>query len=165
MQPLLRLIFILLLCTACGSDGSAESLLEALGLSENVNVEAPPGAGSEGDAVSTVAAQLESTGFNGVVLVEQQGELRTLGFGTIDGEDSPAVDHDTVFDIGSITKQFTGAAIVRLEMDGMLSVDDPVGAYLAELGGPLADVTLHQLLTHTAGLPDGIGECITMCGN
>ena len=158
MRLISIVILTLILGTACSSDGSGESILEALGLSENVNVEAPADELSGDDPVDTIAAQLESTGFNGVLLVEQQGELRTLGFGTIDGDASPSVDHDTVFDIGSITKQFTGAAIVRLEMDGALSVDDPVGRHLPEVSGPLADVTLHQLLTHTGGLPDGIGD-------
>ena len=158
MRLISIVILTLILGAACSSDGSGESILEALGLSENVNVEAPADELSGDDPVDSIAAQLESTGFNGVLLVEQQGELRTLGFGTIDGDASPSVDHDTVFDIGSITKQFTGAAIVRLEMDGALSVNDPVGRHLPEVDGPLADVTLHQLLTHTGGLPDGIGD-------
>lgn len=158
MRPIFFILPILLLFTACGSDGGGESIFEALGLSENVNIEAPTGPDSAADAIATVSAQLEASEFNGVLLVEQAGELRTLAFGSIDGDGSPAVDPDTVFDIGSITKQFTAAAIVRLEMDQMLSVDDPVGMYLDELSGPLAEVTLHQLLTHTAGLPGGIGD-------
>ena len=145
---------IVVLAAACGADGPVEGALEAVGLSENVDVEAPP----ESASVDVVLAQLATAGFNGIVMIDQAGSLRVTPMGTVDGPGSQPVDEDTVFDIGSITKQFTGAAIVRLEMDGLVSVEDRVGDHLEEAHGPLADVTLHQLLTHTAGLPDGIGD-------
>ncbi len=53
-----------------------------------------------------------------------------------------------------MTKQFTAAAILRLEQDGKLSVQDTVGKHLPCLTGPAKDVTIHQLLTHTAGIPN-----------
>jgi D-alanyl-D-alanine carboxypeptidase len=58
-----------------------------------------------------------------------------------------------VFRIGSLTKQFTAAAILRLEQAGKLSVEDPVKKHLPEFPGPGKEVTIHQLLTHTAGIP------------
>ncbi len=148
------LVAVIVVATACGADGPVEDALEAVGLSENVDVEAPP----EPATVDELLAQMEADGFNGIVMIDQPGSLRVTPMGTVDGPGSQPVDEDTVFDIGSITKQFTGAAVVRLEMDGMVSVEDRVGDYLGELDGPLADVTLHQLLTHTAGLPDSIGD-------
>ena len=148
------LVSLLLLATGCGDDGPVEGVLEAVGLSENVDVEAPPAPATADDIV----ARLQADGFNGIVLIDHAGGLRTHSLGSADGPDGPPIDENTVFDIGSITKQFTGAAILRLEMDGRLSVDDPVGAHLAGLDPALADLTLHQLLTHTAGLPDGIGD-------
>ena len=56
------------------------------------------------------------------------------------------------FDIGSITKQFTAAAIVRLAEQGRLGLDDPAAKHLP--GFPYPDVTVRQLLTHTSGVPD-----------
>lgn len=64
----------------------------------------------------------------------------------------------TVFDIGSITKQFTGAAILKLEMLGKLSVNDSIGKYLPTLSQEKGMITFHQLLTHSSGLPTDIGS-------
>ena len=49
------------------------------------------------------------------------------------------------------SKQFTGAAILRLEMQRLISTDDKVGQYLPALADHLASITLHELLTHTGG--------------
>ena len=155
MQRLIPLLLCLLvLATACGAGEKAEGVLEAIGLSENVDVEAPPEAATVDDELARLAAD----GFNGIVLLDGPTGLRIAPMGSADGPDGPPIDENTVFDIGSVTKQFTAAAIVRLEADGVLSVDDPVGMYLAELDGALGDVTLHELLTHTGGLPDGVGD-------
>ena len=124
----------------------------------NVTADSPAAAPPEPGSVEEVLVQLGDGGFNGIVVIDDDGELNIANYGTADGPRGPSIDENTVFDIGSITKQFTGAAIVRLEMDGLVSVDERVGAYLPELSGPLSDVTLHQLLTHSAGLPDGIGD-------
>ncbi|WP_372339569.1 serine hydrolase domain-containing protein [Nocardiopsis sp. CC223A] len=72
-----------------------------------------------------------------------------------DGDPLVAVGMDTARDVCSVTKQFTAAGVMRLEMDGELSVEDPVDAFLP--GAP-EGVTLHRLLTHTGGLPDALGD-------
>lgn len=113
---------------------------------------------AEDGPVEEVYADLESDGFNGVVATSRNGEISFRGFGSVDGPGSASIDGRTVFDIGSITKQFTAAGIARLEMDGELSFDDPVGLHVEELSGVLAEVTLHQLLTHTSGLPASLGD-------
>ncbi|MGW9348162.1 serine hydrolase domain-containing protein [Nocardiopsis flavescens] len=74
------------------------------------------------------------------------------------GDPLQAVDVDTARDVCSLTKQFTAAGVLRLEADGGLSVDDPVGAYLSGLPGWLEDATLHRLLTHTAGVVEAVGD-------
>ena len=61
-------------------------------------------------------------------------------------------DCDTVYDIGSITKQFTAAAVLKLEMQGKLRVTDPIGRYLDGVPADKREITVQQLLTHTAGL-------------
>ena len=63
----------------------------------------------------------------------------------------------TVFDIGSITKPFTAAAVLRLQEQGRLSVDDPITRFFDGVPADKRGVTLHHLLTHTAGLPDVFG--------
>jgi CubicO group peptidase (beta-lactamase class C family) len=64
----------------------------------------------------------------------------------------PATPH-TIYNVGSITKQFTATAVMLLQEDGKLQVDDPVGDYVPGLSwGRL--VTLRQLLNHTSGVAD-----------
>jgi CubicO group peptidase (beta-lactamase class C family) len=76
------------------------------------------------------------------------------GFGYADLEwqipDSP----DTKFRLGSITKQFTAAAILLLEQEGKLSTDDPVKKYLPDAPAAWDKVTIYNLLTHTSGIPN-----------
>jgi CubicO group peptidase (beta-lactamase class C family) len=54
--------------------------------------------------------------------------------------------------MGSLTKTFTAAAILRLEMEGKLGTNDSIRKYLGELPRQKAGATIHHLLTHTAGL-------------
>ena len=65
---------------------------------------------------------------------------------------------DTVYDIGSLTKQFTAAAVVKLEMLGRLDVHDPISDWLGPVPADKAAITVQQLLTHTSGLVDTLGD-------
>jgi CubicO group peptidase (beta-lactamase class C family) len=79
------------------------------------------------------------------------------GFGwAVRAQRIPA-DCDTVYDIGSLTKQFTAAAIVKLEMLGRLDVHDPIGRWLGPVPPDKAAITVQQLLTHTSGLVGSLG--------
>jgi D-alanyl-D-alanine carboxypeptidase len=103
-----------------------------------------------------IAAAYTALGrFSGSVLVARDGrEVFAQGYGLADRARGEAVTADTRFDIGSLSKQFTAAAILRLESEGKLSVHDPVSRYLPEYPRPAGDqITLHHLLTHTSGLP------------
>jgi CubicO group peptidase (beta-lactamase class C family) len=92
---------------------------------------------------------------SGFVMVAQQGKaVYARAFGYADREHQAPADADTSFRVGSVTKQFTAAAILALQQDGKLSVDDPIGKYLPDYPAVGKDITLHQLLTHTSGLPD-----------
>ena len=77
-------------------------------------------------------------------------------FGTIDHQRGTAAGPDSVYDIGSVTKQFTAAAALALETDGALRVTDAVADHLPDLR--VSDMTIHHLLTHTAGLVDVLGD-------
>jgi CubicO group peptidase (beta-lactamase class C family) len=59
---------------------------------------------------------------------------------------------DTLFPVASVTKQFTAAAILKLELDGKLLTSDPTRKYLGVFPGELGITTIHHLLTHTSGL-------------
>jgi CubicO group peptidase (beta-lactamase class C family) len=99
--------------------------------------------------------RLEKLGFAGVVLVARgDAPLFAEGFGLADREHGMRWTTGTVSDIGSITKQFTAAAILKLEEDGKLSVSDPITRYFQGVPADKAGITLHQLLSHSSGLSD-----------
>jgi CubicO group peptidase (beta-lactamase class C family) len=115
-----------------------------------------PGAGARLDQQ---LASLTAAGFAGTVLVARDGEiLLHKGYGMADKERKIPCDTETVFDIGSITKQFTAAAILKLETAGKLATTDRLDKYFPDAPKDKAGITLHQLLTHTSGLDHGYGE-------
>jgi CubicO group peptidase (beta-lactamase class C family) len=67
------------------------------------------------------------------------------------------VDAQTLFDIGSITKSFTATAILQLMEQQKLRPEDPLSRFFPEAPADKKDITLHQLLTHSSGLPDAVG--------
>jgi len=102
---------------------------------------------------------LESVGFSGGLLIaDPQGVMLAKGYGYADRETKTVFNRRTVFTIGSITKQFTGAAIVKLESLGKIAFDDPITKYLPNVPDDKKAITVHHLLTHTAGFPGAIGD-------
>jgi CubicO group peptidase (beta-lactamase class C family) len=94
-----------------------------------------------------------ASGFSGLVLLARGDDvLLEKGYGLADREKKVPMTPDTIFSIGSITKQFTAAAILKLEMQGKLETSDNLGAFFPAVPADKARITLHQLLTHTSGL-------------
>jgi CubicO group peptidase (beta-lactamase class C family) len=89
-------------------------------------------------------------------VVDRAGLVYFVGLGARDAGGAP-VTPDTVYRIGSITKTFTGLALLALRDAGKLHLDDPVAAYVPELAGArTADagpITIRHLVTHTSGIP------------
>jgi len=75
-------------------------------------------------------------------------------YGMADLEHGTKNTVDTIFEAGSVSKQFTAAAILMLAHDGKLSLDEPVRKYLPELPDYGVPITLRHMLTHTSGLRD-----------
>lgn len=93
--------------------------------------------------------------FSGAVLIGQNGKvLFEKGYGLANREWSIPNSPRTKFRIASLTKQFTAAAILLLEEQGKLRVTDTVSRYVIDLPTEWQQITLHQLLTHTSGLPE-----------
>ncbi|HNP22066.1 MAG TPA: serine hydrolase [Panacibacter sp.] len=97
-------------------------------------------------------AQVNVKQFSGTVLVMSHNKpLLEKGYGLADYEWNISNIPQSKFRIGSITKQFTAAAILQLEEQGKLSTDDKLSKYIP--GYPKGDsVTLHMLLNHTSGI-------------
>src|SRR5688500_649330 len=86
------------------------------------------------------------------VLVSRNGQvIYKKGFGHANIDKKELIKPDTKFRIGSITKQFTSAAILKLQEEGKISVSDKLSKFLPDF--PRADeITIHHLLTHTSGI-------------
>jgi CubicO group peptidase (beta-lactamase class C family) len=98
-------------------------------------------------------------GFSGSVAISTGGKLDcAAGYGMADVEAGRPNTADTVFDIGSVTKAFTAAAVFALVDSGRLTLDTTAGEVLPALRGPVAGATVEQLLLHTSGLGGTFGD-------
>lgn len=86
------------------------------------------------------------------------------GFGMAEMEYQIPITPKTIFESGSVAKQFTAAAIVALSLDGKLKLDDPVRKYVPELPDYGTPITIRHLLNHTSGLRDW-GSVMELTGN
>lgn len=111
-----------------------------------------------GEKLNSQMRQLAEKGFSGVLLVAKDGRtVLNQGYGLANKENKTSYSAETIFDIGSITKQFTGAAILKLEMQGKLQTSDKITKFFKNVPPDKAGITVHQLLTHSAGLIDILG--------
>lgn len=127
-----RLVLLALLLTSCAT-APAETKLDAL------------------------LKGFESQGFAGTVLVAKNGRIvHHAGYGFADRALRIRTDTKTLYEVGSLEKTFTAAAILKLESEGALNTTDPLSRHLGEFPPPKDTATIHHLATHTAGLvPEG----------
>lgn len=101
-------------------------------------------------------AQTDLYHFNGNVLIAKNGNvIYKKSFGYADYNSKQKLDSASIFDIGSIAKEFTAVGILLLKDKGKISYADTLGKIFPEL--PYSNITVQQLLTHTSGMPDGFG--------
>src|SRR5262249_21879514 len=92
-----------------------------------------------------------------MMLVQEGQVIAQEVFGLANKEKQQPVDENTIYHWASITKTFTGIAIMQLRDRGLLKLDDPITKYLPELNavhnpfGDMSQITLKQLMSHTAG--------------
>lgn len=145
----LLLAAVLLCClTACGKSAEkAEPVTEA-------TTQAPTEAG----ALQTIAdAVIRQSGFEGVVMITQNGEvLAQSAVGSTNREPNAPVTPDTRFCVASVSKQFAATAIMLLQEQGLLSTSDTIDAYFPDFvyGG---SITIQNLLSMRSGLFTGDG--------
>jgi len=89
---------------------------------------------------------------NGTILIAKEGEILVhKGYGYADPEESIKNSRRTVYRIASITKPITALAVMQLEEEGKLDLHEPLSRYLPEASFQ-NEISIHQLLTHTAGI-------------
>jgi CubicO group peptidase (beta-lactamase class C family) len=140
----LRAALVALGMTAGAARGAAQGAAELAA----DRVDGPVGA-----RVDSLLARYAAYGFEGAVLVAKDGRVVLVkGYGLSDHERNIPNRAGTLFEMNSITKTFTGAAILRLEADGKLRTTDSLFRFLGPLDGPKRGATIEHLATHTAGL-------------
>ena len=91
--------------------------------------------------------------FTGTWLYAEHGEIISKGAcGWRDPEDRLPMQEDSIFELASITKQFTATAVMLLIRQGLLCLEDEITDYFPEI--PFPGVTIRHLLNHTGGIPD-----------
>ncbi len=105
-----------------------------------------------------IDAQIEAAaadGFSGSILVVVEGErIAAEGHGLADRAEETENTIDTAFDVGSLMKNLTATAVFLLEEDGALSLDDTLETFFPEVPADKAQITLRELVQHTAGFDE-----------
>jgi CubicO group peptidase (beta-lactamase class C family) len=108
--------------------------------------------------LDTYLTRITPFGFSGALLAVKDGKvILNKGYGMAIRSDNLANTSETVFSTGSITKQFTAAGIMKLEMMGKLKTEDLIAKYFDNVPEDKKAITLHNLLTHTSGVADALG--------
>ncbi|NNE76039.1 MAG: beta-lactamase family protein [Pricia sp.] len=129
-------------------------LIATLLVSKLIHAQQEIVSGEIGKSVDTYLARTAPFGFSGAVLVANNGEVvLNKGYGFADRTQKIENKPNFVFSTGSLTKQFTAAAIMKLEMMEKLHTDDNLSDYFENLPEDKKNITLRHLLTHTSGLP------------
>lgn len=110
-------------------------------------------------AIDALVRELIQPGEPGAaLLVRHAGEVvHRAGYGRTAPDSGAALDVDTPFYLASVAKPLTATAVLALVEEGELELGDRVGDFVDGLPAAAGDVTVHQLLTHTSGIPDYLG--------
>ena len=113
-----------------------------------------------GDAIdSYIAEEMSRRDIPGLALgTVRNGKVEKMGsYGIADRENGTPVNADTIFEIGSVTKQFTATLIMMLVEEGKLRLDDRLPRFLAGTPDDWSKITVRHLLTHTSGIRNYTG--------
>ena len=97
-----------------------------------------------------------------LAVVKDNKIVKLASFGFADLQHQVPVTDKTLFPINSMTKGFTGVAIVQLSERGLLDLNDPIGKHLPELPKAWHPLTIKQLMAHTSGLPEILASNSTL---
>jgi CubicO group peptidase (beta-lactamase class C family) len=145
----LAFVLLLLAALAAGTPGQAQ----------------PPSPAETGQLVDRIFQPVSRRDAPGCAVgIEKNGQvLLTRGYGTADLEHDVPITPATIFEAGSVSKQFTAASVLLLAQQGKLSLTDDVRKYIPELPDYGTPITINDLLGHSSGLRDW-GEVEAMAG-
>ncbi len=113
------------------------------------------------ETVDGMAQELIDTGRTAAlgIAIDRGGTvLLDKGYGYADVENKVKATPETIYRIGSVTKQFTAVAIVQLQAAGKLQLDDSIAAIITDYPPPQMPISIKNLLQHTSGIPDFTGQ-------
>ncbi len=112
------------------------------------------------------AAEMHAEKIPGLALaVVQDGKIvKAQGYGLANIELDVPVKPETIFQTGSVGKQFTATSVMMLVEDGKIRLDDPISKYLPGTPAAWDRITVRNLLTHTSGIPDYESDSLTKKG-
>jgi D-alanyl-D-alanine carboxypeptidase len=150
----MRLSVFVLAAAACGGGTSSPSASDLKPSPATAAAPAPPASDLAAKVDAIVVPALREEKAPGLsVAVARGGQLLVAkGYGLADVEHQTPASADTVYRIGSITKQFTAVAILQLAEQGKLKLGDDIRAYVPELPARDTPITLEHLLGQTSGL-------------
>jgi len=109
-------------------------------------------------SADSVMREAEANGFSGAVLLAKDGKVVfENGYGMANRAENIRFTPNTIVQIGSNTKDFTAVSILQLQDRGLLSLDDRVSKFFPSAPPDKANITVRQLMNHTAGYPLGLG--------
>lgn len=109
--------------------------------------------------IDAYLSQNQSNGFTGSVLIAKGDQiLLNKGYGFANRETKAPHTPQTIYTVGSVSKQFTGAAIMKLVDMGKVKVNEPLKTFWPNIPADKANITVHHLLTHSAGFVDYVGN-------
>ena len=117
-------------------------------------------AGNLGAELDTLLQKIEAKNLlSGAVLVARDGQIiLSKGYGLADHDRKIPNTPQTRFPIGALTDQFTALAVLTLQEQGKLNVQDNICMYLSDCPDAWKPITIQHLLTHSSGLPDFINS-------
>lgn len=157
----LRLLAVVLLLGACSDESDAPephapTTQESKAANSTATPAADPDLAASSQGVLDAAIKADEPGCSAAIGVD--GEVVWTGSrGLADLETGAPITEGTIFDIASVSKQFTATAILLLADDGKLSLDDPLARHVPGLPAWAETVTVAQLMHQTSGIPDYIG--------
>ncbi len=107
---------------------------------------------------SVVGVGVQAAFSGSVGAVRRSRVLIRKGYGLADRAAGVAMTSETLFPIGSITRSFVAATMLRLDQDGLLRVDDPIARLIPEAPQDKSSITILQVLTHSSGLDLGLAR-------
>lgn len=108
---------------------------------------------------SVIDKELRAANFSGTVIVANGKEIiYSSTFGIANREKNIPFTANTIFDIGSITKQFLATSVLKLVEEDKLALHDTLEAYFQAVPDDKKRITVHQLLSHTSGLPANLSN-------